>query len=150
MRHTEATWGYGQEDHTRQLTAKGNQQALDLGVWLSDQRHVPTQALVSDATRTQQTFEALNQKCPVSKSKKLYLAEPKNIILEIQKVETDCLLILAHNPGIAELAAKITSPNPSHHQFFNYPPGGTLVLEYNGENYDNQVVNFITPDDLSL
>jgi phosphohistidine phosphatase len=150
MRHTETTWGYGQEDHTRQLTTKGKRQALDLGVWLSAQRYAPTQALVSDATRTQQTFEALNQKCPVLKSKKLYLAEPKNIILEIQKVETDCLLILAHNPGLAELAAKITSPNPSHHQFFNYPPGGTLVLEYNGENYGNQVVNFITPDDLSL
>jgi phosphohistidine phosphatase len=150
MRHTEAAWEYGQEDRARQLTEKGKRQALDLAIWLSAQSYHPTQALVSDATRTQQTFLALNQKCPVSALPKLYLAEPEILMLEIQKVETECLLVLAHNPGLAELATKMASESPSHHQFFNYPPGATLVLEYNKKFDKIKVFDFITPDDLPL
>ena len=105
MRHTETTWGYGQEDHTRQLTTKGKRQALDLGVWLSAQRYAPTQALVSDATRTQQTLnpEALNQKCPVLKSKNLYLAEPqKHNSGNSESRDRLSTPVLAHNPGLAK------------------------------------------------
>ena len=63
MRHTQAEWGFGIEDHERALSAKGLAEAGRLGLWLAENHHPPSHALISDANRTQQTFAALNQTC---------------------------------------------------------------------------------------
>ena len=148
MRHTEANWGLNLEDHERALSNKGQRDAQKLGRWLIRQQHQPTRALISDARRTQQTLAGLNFKCEAVILPELYLAPPENLTLATVNIHTECLLVLAHNPGIAELAIKIATPEPTHPRFFDYPPGATLVLSYRNYISSALVVDFVTPDDL--
>jgi phosphohistidine phosphatase len=148
MRHTEANCGFNLEDHERNLSDKGQRDAEKLGIWLIRQRHQPTHALISDAKRTQQTFAGLNSKCEAVILPDLYLAPSENLTLATVSIDTECLLVLAHNPGIAELAIEIATPEPTHPQFFDYPPGATLVLSYSNYGSLALVVDFVTPDDL--
>ena len=148
MRHTEANWGFDLEDHERTLSNKGQGDAHKLGKWLIRQQHQPTRALISDAKRTQQTFAGLNFKCEAVILPNLYLAPPENLTLATVSIDTECLLLLAHNPGIAELAIKIATQEPTHPQFFDYPPGATLVLSYSNNSSSVRVIDFVTPDDL--
>ena len=148
MRHAQAEWGFGIEDHDRALSAKGQVEAHSLGLWLTANDHQPSLALISDAKRTQQTFMALNQTCKTAVLTELYLAESKSLLLAIQNIETNCLLVLAHNPGIGEFAVDVINTKPTHPHFFDYPPGATLVLDYNVQKGLVRVINFITPDDL--
>ena len=148
MRHTEASWSFGLEDHERNLSDRGRRDAHKLGIWLTTQCHQPTHALISDAKRTMQTFVGLNLKCEAVILPELYLAPPEKLTLETLKINTECLIILAHNPGIAELAIDIAVPEPMHPRFFDYPPGATLVLDYSHYSTSAQVIDFKTPDDL--
>lgn len=148
MRHTEANWGFGLKDHERNLSNKGQRDARKLASWLTERQHQPTHALVSDAKRTQQTFASLNFKCEAVILPELYLAPPENLVLATLNIDTECLLVLAHNPGVAELAIKIAAPEPMHPQFLNYPPGATLVLGYSHGDISAQAIDFIIPDDL--
>ena len=148
MRHTQAEWGFGIEDHERALSAKGLAEAGRLGLWLTENYHSPSHALISDANRTQQTFAALNQTCTAAVLPELYLAPPEGLLLAMQNRETDCLLVLAHNPGIAKLAVEMATQKPTHPRFYDYPPGATLVLDYEVKTTTGRVINFITPDDL--
>jgi phosphohistidine phosphatase len=148
MRHTEANWAFNLEDHERDLSDKGQRDAYKLGRWLTAQHHQPTHALISNAKRTQQTFAGLNFKCEAVILPELYLAPPKKLTLATVSIDTECLLVLAHNPGIAELAIEIATPEPTHPQFFDYPSGATLVLSYSHYSPLAPVIDFVTPDDL--
>ena len=148
MRHTEANWAFNLEDHERDLSDKGQRDAYKLGRWLTAQHHQPTHALISDAKRTQQTFAGLNFKCEAVILPELYLAPPKKLTLATVSIDTECLLVLAHNSGIAELAIEIATPEPTHPRFFDYPSGATLVLSYSHYSPLAPVIDFVTPDDL--
>ena len=58
MRHGKAE-AFAREDHQRRLTERGRREATAAGQWLADQGIVPTDAFVSSAIRTRQTWEAL-------------------------------------------------------------------------------------------
>ena len=63
--------------------------------------------------------------------------------------QSDSLLLLAHNPGIAEVASTMVKTPPDHPAFYTYPPGATLVLNYDPQGGTAQLVDFTTPADLS-
>ena len=148
MRHTEANSDFGLEDHTRSLSEKGKQDALNLGRWLAAEDHCPTHALVSDSNRTRQSFTGLKLSCPVNFMPLLYLAKSQELATAVRGVETNCLLILAHNPGIAELANMISSTEPKHSRFLEYPPGSTAVICFDKVTEEFSVIDFVTPEAL--
>ena len=45
MRHTQAEWGFGIEDHERAISAKGLAEAGRLGLWLTENYHPPPPAM---------------------------------------------------------------------------------------------------------
>ena len=149
MRHTHADWSPGQNDHARNLSTRGQDEARRLGSWLKKSGYVPDHALVSDAKRTYQSFEALKLTCAVDLMAQLYLAEPASLRAAINaQYHNQCLLLLAHNPGLAELANALIQTPPAHAAFYTYPPGATLVLNWKPEDGSAQLINFITPADL--
>ena len=149
MRHALADWSPGQDDHARNLSTEGQDQARRLGSWLKTSGHMPYHALVSDARRTYQSFAALELTCAVDLMAQLYLAEPASLRAAINaQCHHACLLLLAHNPGIAELASTLIQTPPAHAAFYTYPPGATLVLKWMPEDGSAQLINFITPADL--
>lgn len=157
MRHMKSGWDGMTSDHGRPLNARGHASAPLIGRWLAKHKHNPNIALVSDARRTQETFEGISEFFPkqlkTQFTRALYLSEPKEIlqILAAQKYEeSDTILIVAHNPGIAELAAVLVDDAPLHSKFYDYPTGATTVLEFSGEvaPQAGALIDFAVPRDL--
>ena len=148
MRHAEAKSEFGIDDHTRDLSRIGQRAALDLGRWFATQNFSPTLALVSDSNRTKQSFLGLKLSCPVKYLPSLYLATATRLDSEIRKANTECLLVIAHNPGIAELAHTLAGKDLTHPRFYAYPPGSTLVISAGKDARETFVHDFMTPEDL--
>ena len=149
MRHTHADWSPGPDDHARNLSTRGQDEARRLGSWLKTSGHVPDHALVSDAKRTYQSFAALELTCTVDFMAQLYSAEPASLRAAINaQCHNACLLLLAHNPGIAKLASTLIQKPPTHAALYTYPPGATLVLNWEPQDGSAQLIDFITPENL--
>ena len=148
MRHAEANPGFVFKDHARSLSEKGKQDALNLGRWLAAKDHCPTRALVSDATRTIQSFTGLKLLCPVDFLPLLYLANSRELLRETHDIKTSCLLVLAHNPGIADLAHMVSNTNSKHPRFIEYPPGSTAVISFDKVAKKFSTIDFVTPEEL--
>lgn len=158
-RHTKSDWDNPMDtDHQRPLNPRGRRAAPVIGAWLAMQGHIPSEALVSDATRTRQTWAllspALDVKVPVRFERALYLAGPDMLLRVISTARGPVVMVIAHNPGIGELAAILAPTRPDHSGFGRYPTGATTVLEFDAGDWAKlprqaaRVLDFIVPRDL--
>ncbi len=113
MRHakTEA-WYEGVDDHARALTGRGHGDAARMAGMLAQQGWEVDLALVSTARRARETWNAMAQLHPGVQVKlldDLYLASPETLAeaLEGHCGDANCLMVIGHNPGIAEFAMDI-------------------------------------------
>ena len=154
MRHAKSSWNSPGPDHDRPLNARGRDAALQLGDWLRAQGHLPDVALVSSAARTQETFARLKLDCPAHSERALYLAEAAKMHSVLSKAQQASVLMLGHNPGIAEFAEVLVQKAPEHDRFMDYPTGATLVVEFDGPVWANvvphsgRVLDFVVPREL--
>lgn len=107
MRHAEAEGNSPQGDHGRRLTSRGRDVAARVG-----ERLAPVgidHAIVSTATRTRETFEALGLDCPVEYSDAVYQQDTPAILARLADVadHVDKLLVVGHSPLIPVLAASL-------------------------------------------
>lgn len=101
-------------DHERILSPQGTEDALAIGQFMQAQDMYPDFILSSSSVRTIQTarliFGILFRKAGVKVAshfdRNLYQAPPEKILGEVQKIDNtiDRLMMVGHNPGIAELA----------------------------------------------
>ncbi|WP_380056600.1 histidine phosphatase family protein [Falsihalocynthiibacter sp. SS001] len=157
MRHMKSSWDGNTSDHERPLNPRGRAAAPRLGEWLVGCGHVPDVALVSDATRTRETYAGVEPEFTNAMSviftRALYLASPAEIlrVIAAHPVEPgQTLLIIGHNPGIAELASGLAQEAPAHDQFGRYPTGATTVLQFTQEIKPRSgiVLDFAVPREL--
>jgi phosphohistidine phosphatase len=147
MRHAKSSWGDpAQEDHARPLNARGHDAAPRVGRWLREAGFAPTRALVSDAVRTRETWERLGFDATPELRPDLYLAEADRILSLAEQAEGS-LLILGHNPGMAEPALRAVDRAPVHPDFERYPTCATLVLDLS-EGLPGRALAFVVPRDL--
>ncbi len=125
MRHADATPAAPMsDDHGRQLSPLGLQQAKDTSLYLQGLSPKPVLILASDAIRTLMTAEIVadgwfaGKIQPVSA---LYDAVMDTFLAEIAKVDDSIqhLMIVAHNPGMAELALWLSGGNDT---LYAFPP----------------------------
>ena len=102
----------GEDDLSRQLTVKGEKQALRMAAWLD--RHLPegVRILVSPARRTEQTAKALNRKYKLRDE--LVPDSSADEVLALIKWDQDKgpqgkgpVLIVGHQPYLGEIAARL-------------------------------------------
>ncbi len=105
-------------DHARRLTGRGPGDAIRMGQFLARETLSPDYALVSDAQRTQQTFQLLAKGIGHHINAKIedavYLAEPA-AILEVIRTAPDSagtLIVIGHNPGLQQLAYDLGQRGP--------------------------------------
>jgi phosphohistidine phosphatase len=96
-------------DLERGLTDRGRRDAALIGRVLADQGFTPDLVLVSSARRTRETWEELASAFPGAKvefTQDLYLASSNHLarVAEASAKNTECLMIVGHNPGLHELA----------------------------------------------
>ena len=114
LRHSKAVQGLKHawdpaDDRNRTLTPSGLADANAVGAWFARKGIRPGLALVSDATRTVETWQhlsaAADMQVPSRFTTELYLAPPQQIVDLIHQVGDSftSLLIIGHNPGLEEL-----------------------------------------------
>ncbi|MEM6576994.1 MAG: histidine phosphatase family protein [Pseudomonadota bacterium] len=155
MRHAKSSWDSPTlSDHDRPLNGRGQRSATALGSWLQANSLAVDEALVSDATRTRQTMAGLGLNLSPQFLAELYHAGPEIMFETLRAATGSCILMIGHNPGIAEFAAMMVRNAPDHHRFFDYPTGATLVADFDIETWTDlmpssgQTVAFVIPREL--
>jgi phosphohistidine phosphatase len=95
------------EDFDRRLTARGIEDSRRMGEVLAEAGVQPDLVLVSSAARAQQTWEAAapafpNAVCEIRPT--LYNADARDLMRAARAATDDTVMIVAHNPGLNELA----------------------------------------------
>jgi len=126
-------------DQDRRLDARGRQDAADMGRWLARQRYRPDLALVSTAARAEQTWTLMADDLAgprVEYVPELYGADPSDILRIVRGADLEdpaCLMIVAHNPGLHELALAliIGDDNTTWRALaVNLPTAGVAVIDF--------------------
>lgn len=111
LRHAKSDWGNPTlDDFDRPLAARGKRAAPLMGKWLAKKKWHPDLVLCSSAQRARETLDLVLPELPeppeVRYLKTLYLASPSAMIrlLQRQSAETNSIMIIAHNPGMENLA----------------------------------------------
>lgn len=138
LRHAEAQGAA--DDKSRDLTAAGWRQGESLGLYMLRNHIRPDIILSSDSRRTLMTVEAMGSQwgwnIPLIQSPELYLA-PADMLLDVIREQTpqnaQSVLVVAHNPGIAELAFRLAGPRETTPRGF--PPGTLAEILYDGKDW---------------
>lgn len=139
MRHAKAgAAAAGRGDRERPLTDEGHADAVAVGRALAARGLSPDHALVSDARRTRETWEALSDSfgdVELSLQPSAYDAPADRLRTLVEDIEDNvgCLIVLAHNPGIHQLAVDYliegaASPGVIDRLTSGFPPGTAAVF----------------------
>jgi len=120
LRHCKSDWdGNIHQDDLRPLSARGERNAEDLGVWMKSQSIVPERVYCSTAVRARQTLELVSEglHLPLDKiqfHKELYLASLATLLEFLSEVDVSCrsLMLVGHNPGLDYLVEHISNKQP--------------------------------------
>lgn len=142
-RHAKSAWDDpAVSDHDRPLNRRGMGAALELGEWLASRGYEPDEVLCSDAHRTRETW-ARAAAAPLEVTPRieympaLYQAPAAAMLDILRRATGDCVMMLGHNPGIAELAAMLPARLPNHPDARRYPTGATLVVDFDAAGWQD-------------
>jgi phosphohistidine phosphatase len=103
LRHAKAE-KQAETDHARELSEKGDSQALTLATWLVLSGITFDQVIVSDSARTMETLDLLELDSKISVAKNAYNASAQTLGELIRESGAqDSVLVIAHNPGVSDL-----------------------------------------------
>jgi phosphohistidine phosphatase len=125
-------------DHERFLTPQGTKDAIAVGKFMEARVMYPDFVLSSSSVRTIQTarlvfgvlFSKEGSKVSTHFDRKLFHASAPEIVAEIRMMDdsVDRLMVVAHNPGVADLARAFG-------KIETYAPGTLAVFRVGRENW---------------
>ena len=160
LRHAKAVPETGFGDHARALAARGMADAQRMGRYLVEEGLLPDAVLLSDALRTSETFGQMRGCFDASLRARadatLYLAHPRALLAAIHETpaKTGALLVIAHNPGLADFADALTGYGDRYamaRMRQKFPTCGLAVLDFDMEIWKNvatktgRLERFVTP-----
>ena len=160
-RHAKSSWDDPMTpDHDRPLNERGKLAAADLGQWLASRGYVPDEVLVSDALRTRKTWSGIAPALPgtpvLELKPALYHAGPDVMMAVLRHASGPCVMLIGHNPGIAEFAERLVVAAPKNPDFLRYPTGATLVVDFDAPSWEKVewgtgiVVDFMIPREIAV
>ena len=135
LRHAKSDWP-DVPDHDRPLAKRGRKDAPVIGRWLRDHGYVPDTVICSTALRTRQTWDRvapeLTGSPEVRFEPRAYAASALTLLYLCQELPDRyrAALLIAHNPGIAELADSLAAPG---HPGLSFPTAAVAVFEFAGD-----------------
>jgi phosphohistidine phosphatase len=164
FRHAKSDWSDpAHDDFARPLNARGKRAATFMAEYIAGSPYRPDAVLCSTAKRALETFAPLGARLakatPVRYRDALYHAMPDVLLEEIHRApkEATTLLVVAHNPGLAFLAAALAedADDPVAQRVADgLPTGGFVVVEFDVERWkdveegEGRIVFFGRPRDL--
>jgi len=123
-------------DSRRRLSERGEEEARRVADRWADTQHTPDLVLSSPARRARATAEiataSLAPAPPRQLDESLYLASPDAILRAIGTVAPSCagLLVVGHNPGLADLASDLGGGAAAHElRSLGFPPAALATFE---------------------
>lgn len=159
MRHAKSSWDDPLlDDFDRTLNRRGRESAEAIGAWLRKIGYLPEEVLVSGARRTVETWSRMAADMPdtatMQSNSALYHASA-DIILGVLKGQTQPnLMMICHNPGIADFANRIVTETPAYTGFRDFPTAATAIIEFDAEHWSGvewhsgRVLDFAIPQNL--
>ena len=142
MRHAKAVREPGLPDHARGLTERGRDDAVRVARCLHEQGLAPDLALASDSCRTRETLElaaAASSAGPrdTARAARFISADPREILKVVRAapVRARTLLLVGHNPGLAELARALAgggAPRGLNRLAEGFPTAAVAVIAFPG------------------
>jgi phosphohistidine phosphatase len=161
LRHAKSAWDNPSvADFDRPLSNRGRKAAPLVGAYLGRRGLVPGLVLASSAKRAAETLDLVSAgwqtKPTVRKLKSLYLAMPREMLRRVQAVgkEPDCVMLVGHNPGIADLANWLCSHGKAEQRANlarKFPTGAVAVIDFDVDDWAEvdaeagNLVEFATP-----
>jgi phosphohistidine phosphatase len=111
LRHFKSSREHPSGDFDRPLAPRGRRAGAAVSTWLAENEVAPDFVLVSAALRAKETLAlilpALGE-TRIAIERGLYLASLEALLQRLQRVEDEfaSVMIIAHNPGLGELAAR--------------------------------------------
>ena len=139
MRHGKAESVGGQMDQDGTLAPKGWAQARLVGDYLESQGVRPTRVLVSDALRTRETWQGVQEAMPgfdgkVTFHEEIYSGGTGDVVDLVRRVKGKhaVVMVVGHEPTTAQLTTLIadddSDPGSVAQARIGMPTGGTAVL----------------------
>ena len=142
LRHAHAAAaGAGQGDFDRPLDERGRSEASQVGVGLAESGVQVDAVLCSSARRTVETWQGLcaswSPGVEAELLRGLYLASADELLASLIPLDRalDSVLLVAHNPGIHELAVALAGEGDRdtyQRMRSAYPPGALSELQFDG------------------
>lgn len=159
MRHAKSSWDDPQlDDFDRPLNGRGRTSAQALGRWLAERGHLPDEVIVSGARRTVETWSRMAASLPATATMRsepaLYQAGPETMLGVLRKATAPTTMLIGHNPGIAEFAARLARAPWPHPRFEDYPTGATALITFDTPDWgavrwgSGTVTDFAVPREL--
>lgn len=129
-------------DHARALALRGREDAKDLGGILSDAGFEPDIAYVSDAVRTNQTWELASggwDVAQVHRRHELYNTTVATLVALIAGTEpgAERVMVVGHEPTMSAAASFLSGSGSSREALqrvaHGLPTGMAAILEFDGE-----------------
>lgn len=155
MRHAAAAGkSAGGADRDRPLTPDGRRAAETLGRRLRSDGVSPDLVLCSPARRARETLEGMAEArdalAPADYDDVLYLADSDTLLRNLRSVpaQTQCLLLIGHNPGLEELVRSLAPANVAVQS--GIPAAGLAIFQISGAWVDlgqatARLAAFLTP-----
>lgn len=155
-RHAKSDWEDPlAQDHDRVLNPRGVKSADAIGHWLCDNGYSPTEVLCSSARRTAQTYEGMlphfDTPPTLALLPQLYLAGAHIMLHCLQSASSASVMMIGHNPGIAEFAELLLRTPPRDSDFMRYPTGATAIMRFDKTSWrdvgfgDGSLLDFTVP-----
>lgn len=130
LRHAKSSWSDGSlGDHERPLNERGRAAAAAMGRFMAEADLLPDVVLSSDSHRTRETVTLWSAAAawdgPVEFLPELYHADVPTLLRAVAGLPEArcCPLVVAHNPGIAELVSSASN------ELVEVPTGTLAVLD---------------------
>jgi phosphohistidine phosphatase len=138
-RHAKSSWAEdGQEDSERPLSARGERDAPRMGERLHQQGLRPDLVVTSPAVRARRTAKLLADalkypRAQIRLEPALYLADPATLLAVVADQDDDAerLLVVAHNPGLTDLANHLLPELALD----NVPTGGIVGIAFDARRW---------------
>lgn len=171
LRHAKSDWPHGVADHDRPLAARGRKAAPLMAAYLAEEGLIPDLALVSSARRTQETWALVApvlakakasssqpDGIPMETEPRIYEARVEILLTVLRGIRDDVrtLLVVGHNPGMAELTLLLSGGGDSHQLAElqrKFPTAALSVVGFTGRWSDlapfkGRLDRFVTPKSL--
>ncbi|MEY9214192.1 histidine phosphatase family protein [Thermobifida halotolerans] len=131
LRHAQAEHSASLSDIERPLSGEGRGQARAVGALLAREGLLPEHVLCSTAQRTRQTWGLVAEELPcepeVDFEAELYTADVDTALRLVTLVDPEVrtLLLVGHNPTMAQLAAAFDSDSG----YLSFPPASAAVID---------------------